>query len=122
MSTFSGGETIVNVVKISFYQSTIGNAGSSANPFYTVPAGRYSEAYIVRKSNLTSFGELRFITGGTDSNNAYVIINESVDIDPDGASDATRLIHMNEGDTITRELSGNFGSKLYIFIKEFTKP
>ena len=122
MATYSGGEVLVNITKVRFTQSTTGNAGSSANPFYTVPAGRYAEAFIIRKTNLVSFGELRFITGGTNTNQTYVTINESTDIDSDLSGTIGRPIVMDAGDTITRELSGNFGCNLYIFIKEYTTP
>jgi hypothetical protein len=118
MATFVSEETIVNTTTVSIFGAVTGNSGSPSDPFYEVPAGRYAEAYIIRKSGSpVNFGDLKFSKDTTNLSKEYHVINVATNIT--GGQD---MILMDQGDYIYRDQSGNYSVDLYIFIKEFSKP
>ena len=117
MATYSGGEAITRTLTVSYFGAVVGNSGSPASPFYTVPVGLYAEAYLIRKVDTSNTGDLKFSENTTNNSNEYFKVLEATDIE-----NGQDVIRMDEGDSIYRSTTGNYNGELYIFIKEFIKP
>lgn len=111
MATFSGGETLVSVQKVSI------NATGTNTTYYTVPAGRYAKINIQRASVTTAPGDnVSFNIGSIkiDQTTMSSGLNQA-------EKDVVKEIIIFDGETI-KDNGGAGTFTLDCVIREFTQP
>lgn len=112
MATFSGGETLIGVVRL---------ATSSTGTLYTAPANTYARVYLEKVSMGASasftIGQHTFTTGGGGS----ATISSGIKTQSNGAvsvSDPVEVMVLYAGQTISQTTSNG----VYATILEFSIP
>ena len=107
MATFSGGETIVNVLSVS---------GSSIGTIYTVPAGRYAKIH-VNKLDMADTGDRIDFAGQS----AFGPLRIGFVQVPSGMETAVQEMILTAGQSIS--IASVVGNVPYQFaIREFNNP